>query len=321
MKLPKQSNQSINQASLQVAVGVIKNPSGQILISFRDTKLHQGGLWEFPGGKIEPLETVRQALVRELKEELGITVLAAVPLIKIRHQYPELAVQLHVFVVECFSGEVKSCEGQPFKWVVADDLVNYSFPSANQPIITAARLPTYYAILDDTDAANLLYNLKIMLKNGIKLIQARLKTLAVDDVGIFIEQAFCLCKAHNAKLLLNSSVAEAGRFEVDGLHLTSRHLMLSNKRPENKKWVAASCHNLEELRHAEKIGVDFIVLAPVLATPTHPDAKVLGWCQFSELVANTNLPVYALGGMAKADLSTAQQAGGQGIAAVRAFLD
>jgi 8-oxo-dGTP diphosphatase len=318
---PNQSNQEPNQSLLKVAVGVIKNPLGQVLISLRETSLHQGGLWEFPGGKIETTETVEQALIRELKEELAITVQTATPLITIIHKYPDLAVQLHVFTVEDYSGEVKSCQGQPFMWVDAKELVNYEFPAANQPIITATRLPSCYAILDDADAVNLLDKLKKILNNGVKLIQARLKNLSAEAVEAFVEQAYPLCKAHNSWLLLNSSTERAQCFEVDGLHLTSRHLMAIDKRPANKQWVAASCHNLDELRHAEKIGVDFVVLAPVMATPTHPGAQVLGWHQFAGLVEGTALPVYALGGMTKADLLTAQQAGGQGIAAVRVFLD
>ncbi len=305
---------------LQVAVGVIKNPSGQVLISLRDGKLHQGGLWEFPGGKIEALETVEQALTRELKEELDISVHAATPLITINHQYSDLAVQLRVLSVDCYKGEVKSCEGQPFLWVNPDDLVNYAFPAANRAIIAAARLPHYYAILDDADPALLLVNLKIILDKGIKLIQARLKTLSAEAVATFLQQAYPLCKSHNARLLLNSSAKNADSVEVDGLHLTSADLLACEHRPEGKQWVAASCHNLEELRHAEKINVDFVVLAPVLPTPTHPDAEVLGWSQFTGLVAQTNLPVYALGGLNEPDLLTARAAGAQGIAGIRAFL-
>jgi len=93
------------------------------------------------------------------------------------------------------------------------------------------------------------------------------------------------------------------------------------KRPENSKWLAASCHNLEQLQHAQNIGVDFVVLAPVLATQTHPSAASLGWEQFADLVAKVNLPVYALGGMTESSLSTARQSGGQGIAAIRVFLE
>ncbi|MCK9394848.1 MAG: Nudix family hydrolase [Methylobacter sp.] len=320
---------------LQVAVGVVKNPEGKILISLRHAESHQGGLWEFPGGKIEASETPVEALARELKEELNITVAAATPLIVINHQYPDLSVQLKVFLVEQFSGEARSCEGQPFKWVMPAELERYAFPAANRPIITAARLPPHYAILDDADKALLLTNLQKILNRGVKLIQARLKNLSPAAVAEFIEQAYPLCRQQQALLLMNSAVEYSG--EVDGIHLTSRDLMALHSpsgqalrlssgqalvaRPANTRWLAASCHNLEQLQHAQNIGVDFVVLAPVLATQTHPGAASLGWEQFTELVAKVNLPVYALGGMAESSLSIARQSGGQGIAAIRAFLD
>jgi 8-oxo-dGTP diphosphatase len=320
---------------LQVAVGVVKNSEGKILLSLRHAGLHQGGLWEFPGGKIEASETAEVALARELKEELNITVTAASPLITINHQYPDRFVQLSVFLVEQFSGEAKSLEGQPFKWVTQAELEHYTFPAANQPIITAARLPPYYAILDDVDEALLLINLQQILNRGVKLIQARLKNTSPSAVAKFIGQAYPLCKQQQALLLMNSAVDYPA--EVDGIHLTSRDLMALRPcsgqalrlrsgqalttRPENSQWLAASCHNLEQLQHAQNIGVDFVVLAPVLATQTHPGAASLGWGQFAELVAQVNLPVYALGGMTKSCLATAQQRGGQGIAAIRAFLE
>jgi 8-oxo-dGTP diphosphatase len=319
---------------LQVAVGVVKNPEGKILISLRHADLHQGGLWEFPGGKIEVSETAEFALSRELKEELNITATAATPLITVNHQYPDLAVQLNVFLVEQFSGETKSCEGQPFKWVTPAELSHYAFPAANQPIITAARLPPYYAILDDADEALLLPNLQKILDRGVKLIQARLKSLSAAAVAKFVERAYPLCKQQQALLLMNSAVEYSDK--VDGIHLTSHDLMALRPssgqplrpcsgqalttRPENGKWLAASCHNLEQLQHAQKIGVDFVVLAPVLATQTHPGATSLGWEQFAALVDKVNLPVYALGGMDESSLITARQNGGQGIAAIRAFL-
>ncbi|MEQ1559910.1 MAG: Nudix family hydrolase [Methyloglobulus sp.] len=312
--------QNASQPVLQVAVGVIKNSSGQILISFRDTRLHQGGLWEFPGGKIEAMETSEQALIRELKEELDITVSTATPLITINHQYPDLAVRLHVFSVENFMGEAKSEEGQAIKWVEVDDLPNYAFPAANQPIIAAARLPYFYAILDDAKPQLLLNNLNLMLNKGIKLIQARLKTLSAKQVETFIETAYPLCKRHNAMLLLNSASTGVESFNVDGIHLSSQHLLAADKRPEHRQWISASCHTLAELRHAQHIGVDFAVLAPVLPTPTHPDAKVLGWEHFNELVAQVNLPVFALGGLGQNELEIARNAGAQGIAGIRAFL-
>jgi 8-oxo-dGTP diphosphatase len=313
---------------LQVAVGVIKNTEGHILISLRDKSLHQGGLWEFPGGKIESGESAEQALVRELKEELSIIVLTATPLITVKHQYPDLTVELNVFLVEHFSGAAKSCEGQPFKWVNPAELANHAFPVANQPIITATQLPPYYAILDDGDESLLLINLQKILTRDIKLIQLRLKTLPPETIKKFIEQAYPLCRQHGAFLLINSAVNNATHFAVDGIHLTSRDLMSITKLPEflrgksqQAHWVAASCHNLQELQHAQTIGVDFVVLAPVLATKTHPESEPLGWEQFETLVTQVNLPVYALGGLSESGLDRARQAGAQGVSAIRAFLE
>jgi 8-oxo-dGTP diphosphatase len=305
---------------IRVAAGVIKNPQGQVLIALRDNARHQGGLWEFSGGKIEANETAEQALKRELKEELGIEVISATPLITINHSYPDRAVQLIVFLVEHFSGEPHSAEGQRIEWVSVQDLKHYAFPAANLPIITAATLPPYYAILDDSEPSLLMTKLQTLLAKGLKLIQARLKTLSTEASHAFIQQAYLLCQQHGALLLINSAVKQADNL-ADGVHLTSHDLMAMQQRPAHVQWLAASCHNLEQLQHAEQIGVDFVVLAPVLATQTHPDTAPLGWQQFSELVSLCNVPVYALGGQTLTDLTTAQQAGGQGIAAIRAFLN
>ena len=296
------------------------NPFGQILIALRDQSLHQGGLWEFPGGKVEASESKEQALVRELKEELDINVRDASPLITINYQYPDLSVQLYVYRVDSFEGVAKSCVGHPIRWVEPEHLPDFAFPAANQPIITAAQLPSCYAILDDAQPDYLLLNLRKLLQNGIKLIQARLKRLTLAELQQFFKIAYPLCKQYKALLLLNSAVQCAEQFAVDGLHLTSADLRARQARPDKLRWLAASCHDLAELQHAQQIGVDFVVLAPVLPTPTHPDAKILGWQQFTELVSQINLPVYALGGMTNGDLIMAQRSGGQGIAAVRAFL-
>jgi 8-oxo-dGTP diphosphatase len=119
-------------------------------------------------------------------------------------------------------------------------------------------------------------------------------------------------------LLINSAVS--GSHQADGLHLTSHDLLACRERPQNYDWVSASCHSLEQLQHAENIGLDFAVLAPVLPTQTHPEAKALGWELVVEWLEEVNLPVYALGGMALPLLPSAKQAGARGIAAIRAFL-
>jgi 8-oxo-dGTP diphosphatase len=142
---------------VHVAAAVIRDDSGKILIARRADTQHQGGLWEFPGGKVEADESVESALARELQEELGIVVGAARPLIKVRHDYPDKQVLLDVWEVSQFSGEPHGAEGQPLAWVSAKDLLNYEFPAANQPIVAAARLPGEYLITpEDLEAPALL---------------------------------------------------------------------------------------------------------------------------------------------------------------------
>ena len=305
---------------LHVAVGVICNFDGQVLVSLRTDNVHQGGLWEFPGGKLEPGESVEEALVRELEEELGIVVQRATPLIKIKHQYSDLNVLLDVYTVSSFSGTAFGCEGQQIKWLYPQELSNYSFPKANKAIVSAARLPSKYAILNGDDIDVLLADLQTILNKGVKLIQARAKSFSAEQVRQFSMQASSLCEQHGAKLLFNSAVSGLENIKADGIHLTSKDLFELTGRPKRYDWVAASCHNLKELKQAEIIGVDFIVLAPVSTTTTHPGVKPLGWQKFKQLVDETNLPVYALGGMQIVDEDRAKLAGAQGISGISLFL-
>ncbi len=305
---------------LHVAVGVIKDKEGNILISLRYKSSHQGGLWEFPGGKVEPNEAVEQALTRELKEELGISVEALTPLIKVKHQYTDLKVLLDVWTVSFFSGNPRGREGQEIKWVKPEQLVSYSFPQANYPIIAAARLPDEYAILNGEDINELLINLQVILGKGVKLIQARVKLLSAKEVKYFFGLATPLCREKGACLLVNSAVKNAEKVNSEGFHLTSKHLLTLDKKPTGYTWVSASCHNLTELKHAEQIGVDFVVLASILPTKTHPDTPPLGWESFKTLTNNVNLPVFALGGLQQTDKAIAKKSGAQGIAGITTFL-
>jgi 8-oxo-dGTP diphosphatase len=305
---------------LQVAVGVIKNSKGEILISRRNNGAHQGGLWEFPGGKVEAGESVEQALARELKEELDLIVGKISPLITIHHCYTDLTVQLHVWQVDAYSGEIRGCEGQPLQWATVNELISLDFPKANLPIISAVRLPAHYAILDANDVDGLLKNLNILLAKDIKLIQIRAKALPLSAVEDFLVVACSLASKAGTKLLLNSAMQGAWHGHGDGVHLTSRHLMALHSRPANLNWLAASCHNLKELQHAQAIGVDFAVLAPVLSTLTHPGANTLGWELFAEMVGKINIPVFALGGLSLDDAHKARYSGGQGMAGIRAFI-
>jgi len=123
--------------AVHVAVGVVLDGDRNILITRRADGSHQGGLWEFPGGKVEPGETLQSALARELREELGIEVRRTSPLLEVRHDYGDKRVLLDVHVVWDFDGEALALENQPLAWVGPDALGQYRFPAANVPIIGA----------------------------------------------------------------------------------------------------------------------------------------------------------------------------------------
>jgi 8-oxo-dGTP diphosphatase len=129
-----------SQDRLHVAVGVLKNSQGKILLSKRAEHLHQGGLWEFPGGKVEQGESVFDALVREFQEEVNVTIQHAEPLLTISHDYGDKQVLLDVWFSSEFVGEAKSNDNQLIAWVLAEDLDQYEFPKANAAIVAKLQL-------------------------------------------------------------------------------------------------------------------------------------------------------------------------------------
>lgn len=306
-------------ARVHVVAAAIFNDRGEVLIARRPEHLHQGGLWEFPGGKVEPGEAVEQALARELHEELGIDVTNARPLIRVPYDYPDKRVLLDVWRVDRFRGEAHGREGQPVLWVMPEALTDYPFPAANRPIVTAARLPACYLITGGPadDPERFLSALETSLRSGVRLVQLRAKDLPEDALRALAQRSLSLCRDHNARLLLNAPPALADELNADGIHLSGARLRELRERPLGcDKWVAASCHDEVELAHACHIGVDFVVAAPVLPTASHPGAPTLGWEGLRRLTERAAVPVYALGGMGPGDIAQACAHGAQGIAAI-----
>ncbi len=303
---------------VHVAVGVITDPSGAILIAQRPSHLHQGGFWEFPGGKVESGETVIDALKRELQEELGVTVHEMRPLIRVPYDYPEKSVLLDVWRVVSFSGEARGCEGQPVKWVSRHSLTDFNFPAANGPIVMAACLPDQYLITGDfINETDFLTRIERALGRGVRLIQLRVQNMSIERFSELAEEVFVLGGQYSARVLVNASPDLAAHLGADGVHLNASRLMSLSSRPlGQEKYVAASVHNEEQLSHAMKIGADFIVASPVLPTTSHPAATLLGWEGFQSLTRLARCPVYALGGMTPDHIAQSQSLGGQGIAAI-----
>ena len=307
---------------IHVAAAVIVNGSGQVLIARRPEHVHQGGLWEFPGGKLEAGEKTPTALSRELDEELGIIPTAFRPIIRIPYHYPDKAVLLDVWRVDAWQGQPHGREGQALAWVDPEQLPERAFPAANLPILTATRLPDRYLVTPEpgADQAAFLADLAASLRTGIRLVQFRAKQMVPEAFRGLAGQVLEICRAHGAALLLNRDIDLAKQIGAEGVHLTSRQLMSCRERPVNHGfWVAASCHDEREVAHACQLGLDFIVASPVKSTVSHPSAVTLGWPGLERLTERANMPAYALGGMAPSDLLSAWEHGAQGIAAVRSL--
>ncbi|MFQ5488392.1 MAG: Nudix family hydrolase [Gammaproteobacteria bacterium] len=305
---------------LHVAVAVISDAEGRILVARRPPHVHQGGLWEFPGGKVESGESTRQALRREILEELDLEVHGARPLIRVCHDYPGRAVLLDVWRVTDHEGVACGREGQALRWVAPAELGGLAFPAANLPIVRAVQLPARYLITPPFfDGQQLLARLA-QLAADYPLIQLRAPQYTAAAFAGLARRAMELCARRGARLLLNCEPGLARELGAAGVHLNSRRLMALRQRPlPPEQWVAASCHDEVQLARAAELGLDFAVLSPLATTASHPGNEPLGWERFRLLTEQAVLPVYALGGLSGADLSRAWEAGAQGIAAIRAF--
>jgi len=308
---------------VRVAVGVIYNSLGEILLTKRSSAQHQGGLWEFPGGKCGFGETIEQTLSRELSEELGITVDTVRPLIEIRHDYGDVKVELVVFLVENFSGIASGLEEQPLKWVKPYELANYPLPQANAAILKAITLPSRYWITQPTYASShlLMDAVKKSIGQGISLVQLRLKNLTDKEYFYLAEKVVQLCHEQQVAIYVNGSLDMVKATNATGIHLNSQQLaQYQNIAVFDGLKVAASCHNLEQLKQAEQLDVDFAVLSAVLPTLSHPIGKPIGWGLFTQWVSTINVPVYALGGMTSDMLDESWQYGAQGVAGIRGLV-
>jgi len=307
---------------IEVAVAVIQDEIGRVLLTKRPEHVHQGGLWEFPGGKLEIGESVKDALLREINEELGIQILDHEPLIRLQHHYPEKTVVLDVHKVLSYEGYPEGMEGQPLVWATLDTLRNYAMPIADIPIINAISLPDRYLITgsDPSLTPQFLEKLDSVLAEGCRFLQLRAPVLDDASFGALAECVINKCHTSSSQVLLNCDPKMALSLAADGVHLSSERLLSLSERPLPKdKWVAASCHNPEQLGHAIKIDVDFVVLSPVCFTTSHPSAQLLGWDRFAELVKEAPIPVFALGGVGPEDIVRSKACGGQGIAAISAL--
>jgi 8-oxo-dGTP diphosphatase len=303
---------------VDVAVGVLIRPDGSFLLASRPEGKPYAHYWEFPGGKLEPGETVAHALRRELHEELGIDIADPFPWIVREFEYPHAHVRLHFCRVFNWTGEPHGREAQAFRFCSLNDLPSPLLP-ATVPVLRWFSLPSTYALTNATELgeSEFLRRLSLGLRLGIRLVQFREPEMEAAAADRLFRATLKHVRAAGATLLVSSRHPAAWARTADGVHLTARDLMSAARRPD-VGWVGASLHSAMELAHAAAISVDFAVLGPVARTASHPLSNGIGWAAFAQTVARTAVPVFAIGGLGQPDLGTAVRAGGHGVALQRA---
>lgn len=311
---------------VHVAVGVIYNPDGKILVAQRAARQHLGGLWEFPGGKVEAGESVNGALARELQEELGIIVHTQTPLCRINHDYSDKSVFLDVWNVESFEGEPHGREGQPLRWLAPQELKHEDFPEANRAIIRAIQLPDYLALLSFDNNVPQISKICARLPDNclIRLRQNRSSDIIEPQTTLAQSLAIEALHANHHRVVIDLADALDRRWQttsgIHGVHANRHVLTQLTQRPVPEYLLfGASCHDAEELKKAVACGADYVLLSPVLPSRSHPEQTGMGWERFSQLAKSVGVAVYAMGGMQKTDLAQAKACGARGIAGIGLF--
>jgi 8-oxo-dGTP diphosphatase len=308
-------------APVHVVAAVLRDRRGRILLARRTAGRDLAGAWEFPGGKVEPGETPDAALAREIEEELGIRIGATTPLIRVPQAYAHKRIVLDVRVVADYTGTPRGRERQALAWTPPGKLDTYPMPPADRPVVAALTQPDRLLVTPEPGADDRAFVAAVAaaLAAGVRRVQLRARS--VDDARRARLAAMVLeaCRAAGAELLVNGDVGLAQALGC-GVHLPSAALREVERRPlPPGQLVSAACHDRHDLARAEALGLDFVVLGPVAATPTHPDTAPLGWTGFGALRERVSLPIYAIGGLGVDDLATARDHGAQGVAAIRAW--
>lgn len=315
---------SLVKPRIDVAVAVVFNTHGQVLWGCRPEGKPYAGYWEFPGGKVEPDETVWQALVRELKEELDITALEGGPWFRIEHDYEHANVRLHLYRVWRFDGSPKSLENQRFTWASLDSSDLSPILPATEPLLPKLAQPTVMALSNYEAGFEACAK---RLEKGLSratmpiYVQFREKTLKGDALIQAFEHCYGLCQKTGQAMLLNSDTWINLAVHLDALpcplHLTQAHLLSGQF--QGVQCAGASVHDTDSLHMAFDRGLSYAVLGAVKPTSSHPGQPGLGWQGFLDSALGARLPVFAIGGLAWGDMPDARRHGAHGIAMLSQF--
>ena len=327
---------SLESLDIHVVAGILEAPDGSILLAQRPPGKSLAGAWEFPGGKLDESEDRLSGLARELREELGIAIKRARPLIRYRYTYPDLSVHLDAWHVTSWQGEPVGQEGQAIAWRDPGDLLESGLLPADLAIVQSLQLPSKVPVTPYKNPRGEDHFVDTIVRHGstFPLICVRRPDLKVEEMLGLEALAASRLKSHPTRFILHgdppqifsrlnrSDPVSWANFhdKIAGFHVPARGLLNVFERPVSSSMLfGVSCHGVDELLRACDVGADYAFLGNVRATPSHAGQPGIGWETFEKLVRDLPLPVYAIGGLGPEDLETAWAHGAQGIAAIRSL--
>jgi 8-oxo-dGTP diphosphatase len=241
---------------VHVVAGALADTDGRVLIAQRPRGRHMAGRWEFPGGKLADGEDPYAGLRRELAEELGVTVRAARPLIRLRHDYPDRRVLLDVWQVTDYDGEPQALDAQALTWARPDDLPRHDLLEADRAIVTALRLPRLARVLARGEALESIRG---------RAAQTILLPQPAGDGGALDAEAVAAARAAGHRLFVMGTDVDAVRVAAlarcDGVLLRWGGQSLHVDRT-GAFLVGVHCEDAEGARQAVAEGAHFLVIAP-----------------------------------------------------------
>ncbi|MBC8211844.1 MAG: Nudix family hydrolase [Gammaproteobacteria bacterium] len=315
---------------VHVVAGIIRDPDkpSKIFFTQRQKGQHLEDLWEFPGGKLEQGETRFQGLKRELEEEAGIQVITARPFQTVIHAYKEKTILLDVWEVSRYSGYAHGREGQEFRWLSLQELDQYAFPEADHPILKALALPAELLITPEIPLTqldqSLEYFFSLMQQYRYPLVQFRSHLLNDRNYLSSAKELKAICAQYRSELIINRP--ELKSYHSKGYDaFTRRHLNASILNAEKSNpfeagiRCSASCHDQQEINKAAAYNCDFALLSSVKESSSHPGRAGQGWYGFKQIAMQSKIPVYALGGVNRKDITVARYHSAIGVAGISDF--
>jgi 8-oxo-dGTP diphosphatase len=305
----------------EVAVGVLLRADGAVLLADRPEGKPYAGYWEFPGGKVEPSETIEQALARELHEELGIDIGPALPWVTFEFDYPHAYVRLHFCRVYDWHGTPASREGQNLRFFsLADDAPRPLLPAA-VPALRWLRLPTVMAEarIGALPAERLLPQIEQALAGGLRLLLLRADGDPAQTAGACVADIVTRASAFGAEVVVEHRLQSVAPGLGAGVHgagagVRAARTLSDGGDEGGEGWRGADASTRAAVERAAAEDCDYVIAGPVLPDPaSQVVAAAIGWHGLAQLTQAVSLPVFAAGGLARSDLARAQHAGAHGI--------